>query len=475
MESQNPSLTPISLRLEMQKFLQLAIPLASAQLAQSLTSFCDTLMMGRLRTETLAAGGLAALSFSALLFTAGGVVMAVTPAISEAYGAGNKNRIANIARQGFWLVLFLAIPAIFAIARLDFWMLNFGQPEVTVTLANIYLDIILWGLFPALGFMMLRGVVSGLSYARPIMFIVVIGTMFNICGNYVLAFGKYGFPRLELAGLAIATVITHWGMFFALIIYMLQNSAIAQYNFFQKLYVLKLKLIWELIKIGLPIAIYSALEIGLFTVVTYLMGALSTDILAAHQIVLQTIALIFMIPLGMSFAATIRVGRWLGEKNIDGVKKAGYLSISAGFVFMSVMAIALLLFPQAAIALYLDINDPANAKVIALAKPMLTIGAFSLLLDGVQKIAYGALQGLQDTRIPMLLSIPAFWIVGLPLGYYLGFHAGFDGAGLWLGQSIGVAIAGIVFAVRFYYLTKVLEKNLLPAKFNSKKATSSHY
>ena len=444
----------ISISWEIKKFLQLAIPLASGQLAQSLTSFFDTLMMGRLGAETLAAGGLASLSFVALLLTASGIIMSVTPAIAQAYGANNKNRIENLARQGLWLVLLLTIPITTAIAHLDSWMISFGQAEATVNLANIYLDIILWGFFPALGFMMLRGVVSGLSQAQPIMFIMAIGTVFNIFGNYVLAFGKFGFPRLELAGLALSTVVTHWGMFFALVIYMLKQKQLQKYRIFQKLYSFKPNIIWELIKIGLPIAIYSALEVGLFTIVTYLMGILGTDVLAAHQIVFQTIAVIFMIPLGMSLATTVRVGQWMGQKNLKGVKLSGYLSIALGLIFMTMMAIALLLFPKLVMGLYIDIHDPANVKVIALASPMLTIAALSQILDGVQKISYGALQGLQDTRIPMLLSIPAFWIIGLPLGYWLGFQLGWGGAGLWLGQSVGIAIAGIVFTMRFYYLTR---------------------
>ena len=458
MELLNRSSTVISLRSEMRNFLRLAIPLAGAQLAQSLTGFFDTLMMGRLGAETLAAGGLACLSFSAVLFTVGGIVMAVTPAIAQAYGAGNKSRIENIAHQGLWLVLLLTIPMTFVLAHLDAWMVSFGQAETTVALADIYLDLILWSFFPALGFMMLRGVVSGLSQARPIMLIVVTGTVFNISGNYVLAFGKYGFPRLELAGLALATVATHWGMFLALVIYILKQSQLKEYRIFQQLYSFKPALVSELVKVGFPIAVFSALEIGIFTVVTYLMGVLGTDVLAAHQIVLQTIIVIFMIPLGMSFAATVRVGQWLGQKNLEGVKRSGYLSIAVGFIFMTLMAIALLLFPQFIVGLYLNPKAPANAKVIALVSPMLTIAALAQILDGVQKIAYGALQGMQDTRIPMLFSIPALWIIGLPLGYWLGFHAGWGGVGLWTGQSIGVALVGVIFTLRFHYLTKVLSK-----------------
>ena len=437
------------LRQEAQKFLQLAIPLASAQVAQSLTGFFDTIMMGRLGAETIAAGGLASLTFFAILNTAAGIVMGISPLVAEAYGAGQKRRIEQLTRQGFWLVLLLSIPMMIAIANLEGIMLQVGQAQTTVTLAKSYLDIILWGFFPALGFAMLRGVVSSLSQARPIMIIVMFGTVFNVIGNYILGFGKFGFPRLELVGLSISSTLALWGMFIALVIYLLKHPQLSAYRFFQQLHTLKPNLIGELCKTGVPIGIFIALEFGLFTIVTYLMGALGTEVLAAHQIVFQTIMVTFMIPLGMSYAATARVGQWLGRKNLSGIKRAGYISIGMGFAFMLLIAIAMLLFPQLIVAIYLDVNDPANAQIISLALPMLTIATVAQILDAVQKITYGVLQGLQDTRIPVFLNISAFWLIGLTTSYILGFPLGLGGTGLWLGQSIGVAIAAILFFLRF--------------------------
>ncbi len=456
----NHSLNLNSVSREMKQFLRLAIPLASAQLAQSLTGCFDTLMMGRLGAEVLAAGGLAAFSFSALIFAAGGLIMPITPAVAQAFGASDKNRVKNVARQGLWLVLLSTIVLIGIISQLDSWMMAYGQAENTVVLAKVYLEIMMWGLFPALGFIWLRAVVSGLSQTRPIILIVAVGTGINILANYVLAFGKWGFPRWELAGLALATVATHWGMFLALIIYILHHQHFRKSQFFSRLHSFRPHLFWKLVKIGLPLTILLGLEIGMFTVVTYLMGALGTNVLAAHQIVLQTVVVIFMIPLGMSFAATIRVGEWRGKDNWEGVQQSGYLSIVVGLVFMILMAIILLLFPELVVGIYLDLDNPANQEVIDLVSPMLTIAALSQIGDGVQKIANGVLQGLQDTRVPLLLGIPAFWMIGLPLGFWLGFHFGWGGAGLWFGQSIGVAIAGIIFTVRFYYLTKVLREKL---------------
>ncbi|GET44083.1 MATE family efflux transporter [Microseira wollei] len=348
---------------EIREFIRLAIPLAIAQLTQSITGFADSVMMGRLGQETLAAGGLAALTFGAVLVTTNGFVMGVTPLVAEAYGANRPSQIALIARQGLWLSLVLTIPMMLLIGQMDTIMSQLGQAATTVTLANTYLDIMLWGFFPAVAFSVLRGVVAALQEARPIMAIVIAGTLFNIAGNYVLGFGKLGFPQMGIAGLAVASVISLWGIFLALVVYILRHKQLKKYCFFQDLHQIKPQIIGDLIRIGLPIGVSSALEVGLFTVVTYLMGILGTDVLAAHQIVFQTIVVIFMIPLGMSFATTARVGQWFGQQNLEGATRAGYVSMFVGMGFMTLMTMALLMFPQQVIGLYVTFS-PVNRSGI---------------------------------------------------------------------------------------------------------------
>jgi MATE family multidrug resistance protein len=448
------------LQTEIHAFLRLAIPLASAQIAQSATGFVDTVMMGRLGQETLAAGGLASLTFLLLLNTAAGVVMGASPLIAQAYGAGQTTRVEQVARQGVWLLVGLTLPIALLLAHLDSLMRYLGQAETTIALSNTYLDIMLWGFFPALGFALLRGVVSAMSHARPIMAIVLVGTLLNISGNYLLGFGQFGLPRLEIAGLALSSVFSLWVMFLALGVYILRQKELRTYRFFQNLHQFKPKILCELLRVGLPIGVSSALELGLFTIVTYLMGVLGTEVLAAHQIVFQTIAVVFMVPLGMSFATTVRVGQWVGQQNLEGAKRAGYVSMAMGLGFMAMMAIVLLVFSRQIVGLYLNVQAPQNASVVSLATSMLSVAAISQILDGLQKTTMGALYGLQDTRIPMLLSFPAFWGVGLTAGYLLGFHTSLGGIGLWIGQSIGIGIAAIVFIWRFRRLVTRPTSNL---------------
>lgn len=441
------------LRTEVREFLKLAIPLASAQVAQSATGFADTIIMGRLGAEVLAAGGLAAMIFLSIMMTASGVVMGVSPLIAEAFGARQKSRIEQVARQGLWLALLVSLPLMIFTGHLDTWLVHSGQTQTTVEFVNTYLDIMLWGLFPAVGFAALRATVSALSQARPVMIIVVGGTLFNIIGNYTLGFGKFGFPRLELAGLALASVLALWGMFLALALYVCTNPNLKHYRIFQQLHRVRPRILRELAWVGVPIGVFSGLETGFFMVIMFWMGTLGTEVLAAHQVVFQTIMVVFMVPLGISFATTVRVGQWLGRRDRTGIQQAAWVSMSITTVFMASVSIVFLLFPKQIIGIYLDVQNPDNAAIVATALPLLIVAAIAQVLDGFQKAVYGSLQGLQDTQIPMLLNVLGYWGVGLSVGYTLGFYLNWGSIGLWIGQSVAIAVVAGLFLWRFRQLT----------------------
>lgn len=443
------ALTRSGLRSELQAFLKLAIPLASAQVVQTAISFVDTVMMGWLGPQILAAGGLGALSFASLLMIGTGVVTGMNPVAAEAYGWGRPDRVGRILIQGLWLAVFLALPVFGILTYSKAVLIALGQDAGVVDLTAGYLLILRWGIFPALGFVVLRGIAATLDLAQPITGIVLAATTFNALANYVLGFGAFGIEGIGLRGLAWASMITHWGMAVGLGLFLIGQPAFRECGVLRAWPRLDLSLLRELVRIGWPIGISATLETGLFTVVTLLMGVLGTSTLAAHQIVLQTVVVIFMVPLGMSFATTIRVGQWLGRQDLQGARRAGLISMGLAASFMTAMAILMFGFPLKVIGLYLDITDPQNELVIRLAVPMMRVAALSQILDGVQKTANGALQGLQDTRIPMLLSATSFWGVGVLGGYLLGFGLDLGGVGLWLGQSVGVAIAAALFLRRF--------------------------
>lgn len=439
---------------EARAFLKLAIPLATAQLAQFAVGFVDTIMMGRLNTASLAAGGLAATTFQMLLTIITGFVMSVGVLAAEAYGAGKKDRIVGLARQGLWLSLLLALPFMVFIWQMTPVLKLLGQPEEVTVLAQRYFSSISIGVLPALGFAMLRGYVSAFSLANVVTVIVAIGTAFNISCNYVLGFGKFGFPRMELAGFGLGSGLSLWLMFWLFVAYILRHPELKQYRFWRGWKHPNAVILRRLMAIGLPIAVTYVLELGLFLAVTYMAGSLGTNVLAAHQIAFQIMALIFMVPIGMSLAVTARVGLWFGIRDGAGVRRAGFVAIASTISFLFVSAIALTFYRHSLVGLFIDLQDPQNEPVIALAMSLLLIAAIAQMIDGVQRITMSALYGLQDARVPMMMSAVAFWGIGIPTGYALCFLAGWGAVGLWIGQYIGVAVAGVIFVWRFYRLTK---------------------
>lgn len=439
---------------ELREFWRLAVPLASAQLAQSATGFLDTVMMGWLGKSTLAAGSLATGTFMTLMVFCTGLLMGVAPLIAAAQGRKDRAAVSDWSQQGCWLSLLVAIPGIPLLLLVPNLMTQLGQEPQLVAESKVYLDMMTIGLWPALFFAMFKSVLSAVANPRSVLWIGLGGLAVNGVGNYLLGFGKFGCPALGIAGIAIATVAAHWFMALAAIGYVLL------YRQADRLLVWpttpQAKLLRALLRLGWPLSITLGLEVGLFTIITYLMGVLGAEALAAHQVVFQTILVIFMVPLGMAFATTVRVGRYYGQQDFPGARRAAHIAIMASAGFMVVMSLALLLWPTLFIGLYLDLSNPDNQQTIALATQLLQIAAIAQVADGIQTTVAGAIRGLQDTRAPMILGFVAFWIVGLQLGWLCGFTFHWGATGLWIGQSLGVLTAATLYYARFRYLTRHL-------------------
>jgi MATE family multidrug resistance protein len=445
-------MTRSQLTTEVKACLTLAVPLAGAQLAQAATGFADTVMMGLLGSEVLAAGGLGATTFQACLLVTSSILSSVSPLAASAFGAGQTRQIGRIVRQGMGLAGLLTVPVVLLLWFSYPFFLWLGQAETVAAQSQAYLQAIVWGFPAGLGFAVLRHFVSALSQPRPVITIMVCGTLFNIAANYVLMFGKFGLPALGLAGIGWASSLSLWSMFLALFFYCRQPQY-RQYGIFQKLNLFEGRLFAELLHVGIPIGILTAAETGLFTVTTFLMGQLGTVTLAAHQIALQTAAITFMIPLGISFATTVLVGQRLGQRDFQGARLAGYTGMGIGVLFMAAMAVLFWTVPEAIVSLYLDIDDSANQAVVLLAGQLLGVGAMFQIADGLQVTAVGALRGLKDTRVPMVIGLIAYWGLGLSCGYLLGLRFGYGAPGLWWGLVIGLAVAASILTWRFRTLT----------------------
>lgn len=439
---------------EVRACLALALPLAGAQLAQVATAFTDTVMMGLLGSQALAAGGLGATAFSQLLVMSIGMMSVIGALVAEAHGAGRPQEAGKIANQGLWLALVIAVPITILVWHMGPGLMWLGQSEANVQLATPYLRAIAWGFFPALGFAVLRNFVAALSQPRSVLVIVIGATGLNIVGNYILMFGWFGLPALGLAGMGWSSTLVYWSMFLVLAAYILSQPQLRTCGVLQQ-FRLDRQRFWTVLQMGWPVGVLSGVEAGLFVVTTFLMGLLGTVPLAAHHIALQTASITFMVPLGISYATTVRVGLKMGQGDRAGSRRAGYVGMGIGGVFMGLMALVFWVMPAAIVSIYLDLSDPSNREVVAMAVSLLGVAAMFQVFDGLQVIAAGALRGLKDTRIPMVLGILAYWGIGLSSGYGLGFLLDWGSVGLWWGLALGLAIAALVLSWRFSRLIAV--------------------
>ena len=427
----------------------LAWPLIIAQLAQNLLFTTDVVLMGWLGPKYLAAGTLAGAFLMPFQLTGIGIVGAVAPLVAQARGRRDMKAVRRIVRQGFWVAILVATLLVPIVLNIRPIYLALGQdPEVTA-LAESYMFAGFWMLYPALGIMVVRSFLSAFAATRVILVITVLGVIINAVVAYTLIFGHFGFPRLELRGAALATGFVNLFMFLALLAYALTHRKLKRFHILVRF----LKPDWprfrEILKVGLPIGLTVAAEVGLFSVAAILMGRLGTNETAAHAVALQLASTAFMVPLGLGMAATVRVGLAYGRGDTEGVRLAGWAAVVMGTGFMALTAALFLAVPQALVAIFLDSTDPANATALMLAATYLGIAGIFQLVDGAQVVAAHSLRGLSDTRTPMLLAIFGYWFVGLPTAYVLGFIFDMRGVGVWLGLAAGLAFVAILLVSRF--------------------------
>jgi MATE family multidrug resistance protein len=434
---------------ELRASFGLAWPLIIAQLAQNLLFTTDVVLMGWLGPKYLAAGTLAGAFLVPFQLTGIGIVSAVAPLVAQARGRGDTKAVRRIVRQGFWVAILVAsllVPIVLSIKPI---YLALGQdPEVT-ELAESYMLAGFWMLYPVLGTMVVRSFLSAFAATRVILLVTVAGVIINALLAYALIFGHFGLPRLELRGAALATGFVNLFMFVALLAYVQTHRKLKRFHVLVRFFKPDWPRFFEIIRIGLPIGLTVAAEVGLFSVAAILMGRLGTNEVAAHAVALQLAATAFMVPLGLGMAATVRVGLAVGRGDAEGVRLAGWAALIMGVGFMTLTATLFLVAPHALVAIFLDSSDPANATALMLAATYLGIAGIFQLADGAQVVAAHSLRGLSDTRVPMLLAIFGYWFVGLPTAYVMGFVFDLRGTGVWIGLAVGLAFVAILLVGRF--------------------------
>ncbi len=434
---------------EVEKTIKLASPLILGQIASMAIGFVDSVMAGRIDALALAAVAIGnAVWIAGLLFIIG-VLMAIPPHISQLAGAGRVRETGAYLHQATFLAIALAL-GFFLFLRSAAPILNFTHvdPEI-IPVALGYLDAISWGAPGICGFLLLRYLSEGLSLTRPAMYFGFLGLLINIPANYILMFGHLGFPAMGAVGCGYASSLVLWIQFIGILLYIRHHGQYQDARLFKEICRPEWQTVKEILHIGLPIGLATFIEGSLFVTVALLMGSLGPVTAAAHQIAINFAALVFMVPLGLSMAITVRVGNAVGRRDADGVRRAA----SAGFTIVLITQLFsagfMLLFPDLIATLYTD-----DAEVRKMVFGLLFLAAIFQLPDGFQVAGAGALRGLKDTKIPMLFTIIAYWLIGLPLGYGLGIYAGYGAEGMWSGLIAGLSVAAILMIVRFQLLSK---------------------
>ncbi len=443
-------------RREFIALMSIGLPMGLTQLVQFSINTIDVLMIGRLGPEPLAAAALGLVMFYVLFLVGLGPAMATAPMISQALGADadDVRDARRSVRMGLWAVGIgagaLSLIYLFA----EEIALALGQPRELARLAEPYALALAPGLPFALGVIVMRNFLAAIERARAPLVFIILTTALNAFLNYLLIYGNWGFPRLELVGAGIASSISHAAGFFALVLYANIEQRGRRFALFENFLTPDWERLREVVRLGWPISVSIGFEAMLFNACVFLMGRIGVNEVAAYQVALNVAALAFMMPLGLSMAGGVRVGLMAGAKDQTGVRRAAALSIMSCVGAITLVAVPMLIAPRAIAELYLEAADPTNAAVLGLVASFLPIAAAFALFDATQVAAAQALRGLKDVRVPMVIAGVSYWVIGFPVAAWLGLGTPLGAVGVWYGLLASLISAALLLGGRLWLVTR---------------------
>jgi len=434
----------------------LAYPVVLSQLGHVLVGAADSVMVGRVGTNELAAVSIANAVFSVTMMFGIGVSFGLTPLVAQADGEGNHRASMRFLKHSF-VINFIFGLLLFILLLFGGYILDIlNQPKEVIILAKPYLAIIGFSLLPFMIFQTFKQFAEGLSMTKQAMYITLSANVINIILNYILIFGKIGFEPLGLVGAGWATLISRVLMAIGMIIFVLYFHQFKKYWTHFKVTVWNKKSFKQLLNLGVPTGFQYIFEVGAFASAAIMIGWMGATQLAAHQVAMNLASISYMMATGISAAATVRVGNQLGQRDIPTLRIAAFTCFLMAIIFMSFTGI-----------LFMSLNDllpflyTSDQSVIQIASSLLIIAALFQLSDGIQVVGLGALRGMGDVKLPTAVTFMAYWVIGLPSGYLLAFVFDFQEKGIWYGLLIGLSVTAIILFVRFNNKTR-----LLAHKFN---------
>lgn len=439
---------------------QLAAPVMLGMLGHTFVSFIDNIMVGQLGTAQLAAVSLGN-SFMFIAMSLGiGFSTAITPLVAEADGANDFAKGKSAFKHGLFLCTVLGVLLFLLVFFAKPLMYLMKQPVEVVELAIPYLDLVAFSLIPLVVFQAFKQFSDGLSLTKYPMYATILANLVNVAFNYVLIFGKFGFPEMGIVGAAYGTLISRFVMV-AHIWWLLKGREKSKHFVTNiKILVLDKTMINKIIGLGAPSAMQMFFEVAIFTAAIWLSGLLGKNPQAANQIALNLSSMTFMVAMGLSVASMIRVGNQKGLQKYFELRRIAFSLFLLGFIFAVVFGVLFLIFNEALPKLYVDFDDVINFKdnteVVTIAAQLLIASAIFQISDSLQVIVLGALRGLQDVKIPTIITFIAYWLIGFPISWFLGKEDAYGSFGIWIGLLAGLTSAAILLFIRFNYLTKKL-------------------
>ena len=438
-------------RQEARATIALAYPLVLTNLAQALIQTTDVVLLGWAGPRFLAAGALGVNLFNACMVFGVGLVTASAPMMARALGQRSHNvrDIRRTVRQAMWAAVAVSLPMWLLLWHAEVILLAFHQDAGLAHDAGTLVRPMMVGMLPLMFYFVLRSFVSALERPGWAFLVGAAAVCCNALLNYGLIFGRFGLPALGLRGAGIGSACSNLLMFVGMAIVVTRHPHFRRYHLFGRFWRPDWARFGQVWRLGLPIAVTLGLEITIFNAAVFLMGLIGAAELAAHAVAIQIASLCFMVPLGLSQAATVRVGFAFGRGDRRGIARAGWTAFAITMAFMAVPAGLMLVAPRWLAGLFMDVSNPATAHVEALTVSFLTVAALFQWVDGAQSVGAGMLRGLHDTAMPMVFAGVCYWVVGLGTALLFGFALGWGGLGIWIGLAAGLATAAVLMVTRW--------------------------
>ncbi len=443
-------------RREVRELLSIGVPMGLTQLVQFSISTVDVLMIGQLGADPLAGASLGLVILYAVFLFGFGPAMAVSPMVSQALGA-NPDDVEDVrvsVRMALWTIGL----GVAALSMVFFFSqeiaLALGQPAIAAALAEPYVLALAPGLPFMVAIMALRNFLAAIGRTRAPLLFIVLTTALNAFLNWLLIYGNWGFPRLELVGAGVASSLSNVIGFFVLVLYIQLEPESRRFHLFEGFFEASPSRLREIVHLSWPMSLTSAFEAMLFNAAVFLMGRIGVDEMAAYQVALNVAAIAFMMPFGLSMAGAVRVGLMAGKGDREGVRRASVVSILACIGAIMLVAVPVMIAPRGIADLYLEVRDPSASRVLGLVASFLPIAAAFALFDATQVAANQALRGLKDVRVPMLITAVSYWAIGFPVSAWLGLESTLGAVGVWWGLLAGLASAAVLLGARLWWLTR---------------------